>query len=207
MYIEGNGIRHKYMRRTHDRGPAEVYEARHLYGRWIKVFCECYAFDRRIDLVDDGRPRLTEYLHTNMTGFSELLTYVCSRLLENAAGDISLVIRQKGIEVHLTFSARTRRDGILNPVSTFDEYVSATGDEDRYIGNAFLSAYRAYARLTYSRNVYGEEYFDISFNCADIGRYGFKANDTVIFLRQGIAFARMNTDMGRLDSEAELETE
>ncbi len=195
MYIEGKNVRYKYMRRPRERGPVEVYEARRIYNCWFKEFCDSYSFEKPIRLVDDGRPRLTEFLRTNLTGYSELLTYICSHLLENAIGDISLVIRQKGVEVHLIFSARTRREGILNPVSTFDEYVNATGDEDIYIGNAFLSTYRAYASLTYLRNVYGEEYFDIAFNCADIGRYGFKANDISIFFRHGIAFARMNVDI------------
>ena len=201
MYIEGNGVRYKYLRRTEARGPAEVYEARRIYDNWFRVFCECYCFDKQIRQSDDGSPRLTEFLRTNITGYSELLTYICSHMLEMSVGDISLVTRQKGREVHLTFSARTRREGILNPVSTFDEYINATGDEDRYIGNAFLSAYRAYAVLTFSRNVYGEEYFDIAFNCADIGRYGFKANDVSIFFRHGIAFARMNLDIDQFPSE------
>ena len=205
MYIEGKNVRYKYMRRPRVRGPAEVYEARRIYNSWFKEFCECYCFDKKILTVDDGRPRLTEFLHTNLTGYSELLTYICSHLIENAVGDISLTTRQKGIEVHLFFSARTRREGILNPVSTFDEYVNATGDENRYIGNAFLSAYRAYASLTYSRNVYGEEYFDIAFNCADIGRYGFKANDISIFFKNGIAFARMNMDIDKYPSEKETQ--
>jgi hypothetical protein len=196
--------RYKYPENKTLRGACRGYEARGLFDYWYEEFKEHFYNGRKIVASDMPVPFSGEMMYTSVRGYAELMSYVCIYLLENSLGEISLTFTRKGREIHLCVLSKTRREGILNPITTFDEYAEATGEEDRRIANAFRCAYRAYAQLCYSRNAYGDEYFDIAFNCADIGTLGFKARDIHDALVEGIAFARICLNIDRLPREDDV---
>ena len=196
--------KYRYLTRKKTRGEMISYDTRGLFEYWYSMFNEHYYNGRRITVYDKTGEYERDKMYTSLMGYSELMTYVCIYLLENTIGDISLTISSKGRETHLCFFAKTRRDGILNPISTFDEYAEATGEEDRRIANAFVFAYHAYAQLCYSRNALGDEYFDIAFNCADIGTLGFKADNIDSALWAGMSFAMMCLNIERYPSESDV---
>lgn len=193
-----------YINRTNIRGERSCYDTRTLFDYWYTMFNENYYNGRRIKVTDKTGECDRDQMYTSLIGYSELLTYVCIYLLENSLGEICLTLTRKGRETHLCFFAKTKRTGILNPITTFGEYAEATGDEDKRIANAFQCAYHAYAQLCYSRNVYGDEYFDIAFNCADIGSLGFKADNIDSALRSGMTFALLSLNIERYPSEPEV---
>ena len=196
--------RYRYLGRSKNRGEMIGYDTRGLFEYWYTMFNEQYYNGRRIKVSDKTGEHERDKMYTSLIGYSELLTYVCIYLLENTLGDISLTMSSKGKETHLCFFAKTRRVGILNPITTFDEYAEVTGEEDRRIANAFLCAYHAYAQLCYSRNAAGDEYFDIAFNCADIGTLGFKADNIDYALSEGMFFALMSLNIDRYPCESDV---
>ena len=183
------------------RGMISAHDAGMLFERWYKLYSKDYRNGRKIKIKDNSEPYRREYLKTNPRGFSELMTYICDYLSDSAIEEITLGMSRKGREVHMCFSTKTKRGGILNPVSSVDEYEAAMGGEDKRLSAAFKAAYYAYASIYFSRNIYGEEYIGVAFNRADIGELGFKAVNIDIALIHGISFAYYNIDKDKYEKE------